>query len=245
MALLQVLKGMPPGQQFPLEAEKAVLGRHPDCDIVLDIGAVSRQHAQILQIEADYYLEDLKSRNGTYVNGQQIHDRRRLEDNDRIKICDLLFTFRREQPQRQSGTIDGALGLSAELVDDAGASTGSTVMSKLDLSKKEPGRYTVNAEAKLKAILEINDNLGSAISVDQVLPKILDSLFKVFLQADRGFIVLQENDKAPLIPKAVKHRRADAEEMIRISRTIVSQVMQSKEAILSADAASDSRFDSS
>ncbi|HEY1603737.1 MAG TPA: SpoIIE family protein phosphatase [Pirellulales bacterium] len=245
MAVLQVLKGMAPGQQFPLEAEKAVLGRHPDCDIVLDIGAVSRQHAQILQIEADYYLEDLKSRNGTYVNGQQIHDRRRLEDNDRIKICDLLFTFRREQPQRQSGTIDGALGLSAELVDDAGASAGSTVMSKLDLSKKEPGRYTVNAEAKLKAILEINDNLGSAISVDQVLPKILDSLFKVFLQADRGFIVLQENDKAPLIPKAVKHRRADAEEMIRISRTIVSQVMQSKEAILSADAASDSRFDSS
>ena len=95
MAILQVLKGLnPPGQQFSLEGEKAILGRHPDCDIVLDVGAVSRQHAQILCINSDFFVEDLKSRNGTFVNGQQIHDRRRLEDNDRIKICDLLFTFR-------------------------------------------------------------------------------------------------------------------------------------------------------
>ena len=119
-------------------------------------------------------------------------------------------------------------------------------MSKLDLSRSREGvRFTVNAETKLKALLEINNNLGSAISVDQVLPKVLDSLFKVFLQADRGFIVLREREKGPLVPKAVKHRRADAEETIRISRTIVNQVMEAKEAILSADAASDERFDSS
>ena len=98
MALLQVLKGMTPGQQFTLDGDRAILGRHPDCDIVLDVGAVSRQHAQILQIDADFYVEDLKSRNGTFVNGEQIRDRHRLEDNDRIKICDLLFTFHRGKP---------------------------------------------------------------------------------------------------------------------------------------------------
>jgi phosphoserine phosphatase RsbU/P len=247
MALLQVLKGLnPPGKQFPIEGDKAVLGRHPDCDIVLDVGAVSRQHAQILVINSDFFVEDLKSRNGTFVNGQQIHNRHRLQDNDRIKICDLLFTFRREKSGGPAAIIDPALGLTAEMIDDAGGTTGSTVMSKLDLSNLRDGvRFTVNAETKLKALLEINSNLGSAISVDQVLPKVLDSLFKVFLQADRGFIVLQERDKGPLIPKAVKHRRPGAEETIRISRTIVSQVMEGKEAILSADAASDERFDSS
>ena len=248
MAILQVLKGMTPGQQFTLEGEKAILGRHPDCDIVLDVGAVSRQHAQILQIDADFYVEDLKSRNGTFVNGEQIHDRRLLEDNDRIKICDLLFTFHREQAACASPADDrsGRSGWRQSWSTMPARTTGSTVMSKLDVSKDASrDDSTVNAEAKLKAMLEINDNLGTAISVDQVLPKVLDSLFKVFLQADRGFIVLQERDKGPLIPKAVKHRRPDAEEMIRISRTIVSQVMQSKEAILSADAASDERFDSS
>ena len=246
MAVLQVLKGMTPGQQFSLDGEKAVLGRHPDCDIVLDVGAVSRQHAQILLIDADFYVEDLKSRNGTYVNGQLINDRHLLEDNDRIKICDLLFTFRRAKTPSQSGTVDPSLGISAEMVDDAGGTTGSTVMSKLDVGKaRDSQRFSGNAETKLKALLEINNNLGSAISVDQVLPKVLDSLFKVFMQADRGFVVLQERENGPLIPKAVKHRRPDAEETIRISRTIVSQVMQGKEAILSADAASDERFDSS
>jgi serine phosphatase RsbU (regulator of sigma subunit)/pSer/pThr/pTyr-binding forkhead associated (FHA) protein len=245
MALLQVLKGPSPGQQFKLDGEKAVLGRHPDCDIVLDVGAVSRQHAQIVAVGADYFVEDLKSRNGTYVNGQQVHDRRRLEDNDRIKICDLLFTFRQGLPNKGPGDSTGS-GLAAEMVDDSAATTGSTVMSKLDLTSSREGlRVTVNAEAKLKALLEINENLRSAIAVDDVLPKILDSLFKVFVQADRGFIVLQQGENGPLVPKAIKHRRPDAEETIRISRTVVSQVMQGKEAILSADAASDARFDSS
>jgi serine phosphatase RsbU (regulator of sigma subunit)/pSer/pThr/pTyr-binding forkhead associated (FHA) protein len=243
MASLQVLKGMTPGVQFPLDGDRAILGRHPDCDIVLDVGAVSRQHAQILLIEADFYVEDLKSRNGTFVNGQQIHDRHRLEDNDRIKICDLLFTFHRGKRAGEPGGVAPAL---AEVVDDVVGTSGSTVMTKLEMAKaRESQRFSVNAEAKLKALIEINNSVASAISVDQVLPKVLDSLFKVFLQADRGFIVLQERENGPLIPKAVKHRRPGDEETIRISRTIVSQVMQGKEAILSADAASDERFDSS
>ncbi|MBI2825146.1 MAG: SpoIIE family protein phosphatase [Planctomycetia bacterium] len=248
MAVLQVLKGLNPGQQFPLEGEKSVLGRHPDCDIVLDVGAISRQHAQILAIGPDFFVEDLKSRNGTFVNGQQIHERHRLEDNDRIKICDLLFTFHRGVPGKPSASATDSQwrGLAAELVDDTGATTGSTVVSKLDVSgSRDSLRLTVNAEAKLKALLEINQNLGSAIAVDQVLPKILDSLFKIFLQADRGFVVLQLGENGPLVPKAVKHRRSDADETVRISRTIMSQVMAGKEAILSADAASDARFDSS
>jgi serine phosphatase RsbU (regulator of sigma subunit) len=48
-----------------------------------------------------------------------------------------------------------------------------------------------------------------------------------------------------LVPRAVKHRRDDSDDTIRISRTIVNQVMNSKEAVLSADAASDARFDTS
>jgi serine phosphatase RsbU (regulator of sigma subunit) len=120
-------------------------------------------------------------------------------------------------------------------------------MSTLDIKSSRIGGRTVvvNAEAKLKALLEITRNLGSAISLDQVLPKILDSLFKIFLQADRGFIVLQEREGGPLIPKAVKYRRENADESVRISRTIVNQAMGSKEAILSADAATDARFDTS
>ncbi len=152
---------------------------------------------RILVIDAHFYVEDLKSRNGTYVNGQQIHDRRRLEDNDRIKICDLLFTFHRTQP----GTHPDGSSVGAEMVDDETDGThSSTIMSKLDVTSSRDGlaRTTpVNAEAKLRALLEINESLRSTISVEEVLPKILDSLFRVFLQADRGFVVLRDRENGP------------------------------------------------
>ncbi|KKL69470.1 hypothetical protein LCGC14_2114660, partial [marine sediment metagenome] len=67
----------------------------------------------------------------------------------------------------------------------------------------------------------------------------------VAVQTDRGLIVLKDVETGHLIPVAVKHRHDEQTDQIRISRTIVNQVMLSKEAILSADAASDTRFDSS
>ena len=119
----------------------------------------------------------------------------------------------------------------------------STITSKLDISSGRSGlRLTVNAEVKLKALLEIMQNLGSAVGMNEVLPKLLDNLFAIFIQADRGFIVLKDKKSGRLIPAAVKHRRDEDAEQIRISRTIVNSVMSSKEAILSADAAIDSRF---
>ena len=104
-------------------------------------------------------------------------------------------------------------------------------------------RLQVNTEAKLKALLEISRNLGRAIGMVDVLPKILDSLFKIFIQADRGFIVLLEPQSGRLVPKAIKYRRSEDTQSVKISRTIINSVMTSKQAVLSADAASDERFD--
>ena len=244
MALLQVLNGLNPGQQFPLERERSVLGRHPECDIYLDVGAVSRQHAQIIQVGQEYYVEDLKSRNGTYVNGELIHGRHALKDHDQVKICDLLFTFHHFVPPEQPQFLTASER--ALIVDDSEMTTSSTIMSKLDVSTSGSGlRVTVNPELKLRALMEVTRNLASSLVLDDVLPKILDSLFKVFIQADRGFIVLRESSEGPLIPKAVRHRRSEDDDTIRISRTVVNQAMSTKEALLSADAASDKRFEMS
>src|SRR6185369_18075413 len=97
-------------------------------------------------------------------------------------------------------------------------------------------------EVKLAALIEISNGLAQAISVQDILPKILDSLFKIFTQADRGFVVMRPRPDGPLVPVAVKTRRAGDEERMRISRTIVEEAMKNKKAMLSADAASDERF---
>jgi serine phosphatase RsbU (regulator of sigma subunit) len=248
MAVLQAIKGLTPGQLFRLEQDCAVLGRHPDCDIVLEVGAISRQHARILKLGDGFFVEDLHSRNGTFLNEQGVRGRRKLAENDRLRICDLVFVFHQETggasdalPPKEPGDT-GALMVD----DDAHHSGGSTIMSKLDVSAGKRGiRLTVNAEVKLKALLEIGHNLGRALGLSEVLPKVLDSLFTIFLQADRGFIVLQDAATKELVPKAVRHRRENVTERVRISRTIINEVMAGKEAVLSADAATDARFDMS
>jgi serine phosphatase RsbU (regulator of sigma subunit) len=116
-------------------------------------------------------------------------------------------------------------------------------MSKLEVSTGSTSmRLTVNPEVKLKALLEIGRNLGRATRTDEVLPQLLDNLFKIFIQADRGFIALLETAAKKLTTKAVKFRHEDAGGRIRMSRTILNAVMGTKEAILSADASTDSQF---
>ena len=251
MAVLRTLKGLQPGQVFVVDGRETVLGRNPDCDIVLEVGAVSRRHARIIaedQIGGPkrFFIEDLKSRNGTYVNEHKIERRVELHDHDQVQVCDLLFIFHHGQNFSDGTvTIDDQ---SAMFYDDSsgGEVHSSTVMSKLSVVGGPSGvQISVRPEVKLKAMLEISHALGHALGPDEVLPKLLDSLFSIFIQADRGFIVLRSPETQKLVTMALKHRRPDSEETVRISRTILRQVMESKEAVLSADAAADSRFNSS
>ncbi|MEN6449843.1 MAG: SpoIIE family protein phosphatase [Thermoguttaceae bacterium] len=247
MAILQAVQGPEPGKSFPIMGASVVLGRHPNCDIVLESGAVSRQHARVLNVDGAYFLEDLHSRNGTLLNGRLVTGRQMLCDNDQLGICDLAFAFHLGPDDRvvappAARRHDSTAAVT--MVDDERRSDASSVMAKFALAKGATGlRLEVNAEAKLKALLEISQNLGKALGLADVLPKLLDSLFKIFLQADRGFVVLSEPQTGRLVPKAVKHRRPDDTQTLRISRTVVRNVMDTKEAILSADAASDIRFD--
>lgn len=254
MAVLKSTNGPTPGQLYPLNQERIVIGRLPTCDIILELGVVSRQHVQILRVNGEYFVEDLGSRNGSFLNGQKIEGRLKLSENDELKIGDGLFRFHVAAPH--AGTTGNLSDAAAEALnalrvgvkfapvieDDRGETPSSTIMSKIDASSGFSSRVSVNPEAKLKALIEISKSLANSVSEDQVLNKILDSLFRVFPQADRGFIILRDSPTSPLVPKAVKYRRKDQDDTVRVSRTIVNQVMESKQAILSADAASDSRF---
>jgi sigma-B regulation protein RsbU (phosphoserine phosphatase) len=245
MAILQLFKVTGPNEEFALDADRYILGRHPDCDIVLDAASVSRQHAQIVQENSQFYIEDLHSRNGTWVNGRAIQGRQQLIDGDRLKICDLSFAFYSNQPSDR--LADGLQSGSSRVafMDEVNSAT-STIMSKVEVASNQSSlRLTVNPEVKLRAMIEIALNLGKAVSLDEVLGKLLDSLFKIFAQADRGFVILRNPTDGVLVPKAVKHRRAEMDDEVRVSRTIINQVMQSQDAVLSADAANDSRFDTS
>ncbi len=245
MPYLEAITGPAMGRRYPLEQNEYVMGRHPDCDIVLESGSVSRQHAKIARSPSGAFLEDLKSRNGTFVNGRLINEPTKLVEGDIVRICDIELNFH-EEIQSSSLTINKseASSLGIMFVDDPEAGGGSrSVTAKLDVRGSQYGlQLSASPEAKLAAILEIMKSLGRAVSLEEVLPKVLDTLFTLFIQADRGFIILKD-DTGQLTPRWVKTRRPDQEEMVRISRTVLREVMQTREAIISLDAGNDSRFE--
>ncbi len=239
MAFLVASNGPDAGRRYELDVEECVVGRHPDCHVVVDVGAVSRHHARIGQEEEAFFVEDLNSRNHTYVNEEMVTSRRLLRHGDRVSLCDISFVFHEsEDPVVE----DGSTGFSPVFVDDESPSSSSTIMSKLGMTSSQGQvQLTASPEVKLTALLKITQNLGRALKLDDVLPQVLNCLFDIFMQADRGYIALR-NDDGTLIPKWAKTRREDAEGF-RVSRTIARQVMESQEAILSVDAATDERFD--
>ena len=244
MAHLEIIDGPDVGQRHELNNAPVVMGRHPDCDLVLDVGAVSRKHAKLESEGNRYFISDLKSRNGTLVNELPVSGRVPLNDGDQLQICDVTLLFRDESQAGENGEQrhhDSSHG--AFLADDE--TSGTQIMGTIDISSASGTvQIAASAEAKLKAIVEITRHLGKRLALDDVLPEVLEGLFKIFVQADRGFIVMK-NEQGNLIPKWTKLRREDSDDELRISRTIVHKVIDEKEAVLSADASSDSRFEMS
>ncbi len=86
-AILWVRGGPNDGETVGLADEITLIGRSEDNNIVVEEGNVSRQHAGIRSEATGYWIEDLGSRNGTFVNGAQVEgEGQRLRDNDKIEL---------------------------------------------------------------------------------------------------------------------------------------------------------------
>lgn len=249
MATLTIIQGGEVGKKFEISGRESVIGRSPECEFVLDVAAVSRRHAVVIRDKDRYLIQDNGSRNGTIVNGHQIEGQAQLHDGDQVLICDVLIEFHNvAAPSLLGGAAIGGSSLlspldAAALLEDDGSGDESEIMATFDVGRDAKATWQVSAkpEQQLLAMIEISNNLSNTLEAKEILPKILDSLFKIFIQADRGFIIMRPKPGAPLVPVVTKARRNDDEET-RPSRTIISRAMNEKKAILSADAASDARF---
>jgi hypothetical protein len=83
---------LPDGSRIPLEAEPVVIGRMPECTVVLTDPNVSRRHAEVKRQGSDVIVVDLQSTNGTRVNGLPIRERV-LVDGDDITVGTTILRF--------------------------------------------------------------------------------------------------------------------------------------------------------
>ncbi len=260
LAFLRVEKGTCPGQVIELQGDIMVLGRHPRNASVLDYVAVSRHHARILETHGRFFIEDLRSRNGTLVNGDRTEGRQELNDKDIIKICGMSLSFHMKRPlDRELSSSDYSTsdvvpsGKTAKTVVEpiipadalSGDSDSSNVLTTLSAGSGSNFRLTVKPEVKLGAILQIIRSVGEALELKDVLDRILSGLFTIFPQADDGFIVLLDPKTSKITYQATKFRSARPDDRIRLSQTILQQAIRTGDAILSSDALDDSRFEGS
>lgn len=237
LILLKAPEGTAPNKNIPLNADTLVIGRdEKECQIVIPHHAVSRKHAQIVRANGQFYIEDLKSRNRTFVNSKEVAPvgRQPLKPDDRIKICDFLFRFHDERAVKPQPLPDW---LSKGRRDDDDDEGGQTTIEGSATKDRAQSFLEVAPSDRLRALLEISANLSRTHELDPLLAQIADTLFGVFKQADRCFVLMTE-DTGRAVPKVVKSRRAALEDT-RFSKTIVKKTIESMQSYLSEDAGSD------
>src|SRR3954451_22236842 len=108
MPILKRVTGDAAGQIIELTSDLTVIGRSPECQIVLDPNGVSRRHAEIRREGEAFFLVDLRSRNKTKVNNSEVTsgNDHRLKPGDRINICDVEFVFSLAPPKDASSRDD-------------------------------------------------------------------------------------------------------------------------------------------
>ena len=209
------------------------IGRHVDADIRLEQDHVSRRHARIFRSKGAWWLEDMNSTGGTTVNGKKVLPATPviLRDRDDIRIGSnkLVFECLAEylaEPQQKTAP-------ELNLTDDSDSSVEGSAPSS------GYGLVSVRPEEKLMGILKINEALAGNVDLRAICPLVLDTLFDIFLQADRGAIMLFEKDTRIPIPVAQRHRNIDDSDSVRISRAILDTVLRTNSAILSANTSID------
>ncbi len=243
MATLEVCTDANGRQLFELTADETIVGREQFCDIVLRNHTVSRQHARIVRSPEGFFIEDLSSLNGTYVNGRRIETRTAIKDQDRIQIYEVAAVFHAGlAPERTEGqSAEPATVVSVPLAEEAGR--GRAAASRVVHAGGGDEPDDTSSQARFRAALKISVDLQGGLDVDQILPKILDSLFEIFPQAARGYILLGEGADGHLVPRALKHRKSESGHSMTfgpISRKTALHVMSTAQAILMDDGEADS-----
>jgi len=226
-----------------------LIGRRPECSIVVSHPTVSGRHAVLHAQGGEYVLEDIGSHNGTFVDQERIEGRVKLSHNTAIRFGDVIARFL-DPPAAQAPAGGSGSAAGAEVPAEAAAvrgqvnlheGAGATITGEVAGAGRF-GVLDVNPEAKLKAVLEISNSLAGTLDLAALLPKILDSLFGIFKYADRGCILLKDERTGEMVPHAMRHRRKGEDSTVRLSRTIVGKVLSEKAGILSADASTDEAF---
>ena len=250
MPSLYVIRGNGQGSHFDLtelasSSDDRVIGigREKGNDITVEDHEASRRHAEIRKHNDTYSLTDLDSSNGTFLNNCRIAEAE-LKSGDRIQIGRTLFLY----SHGEGGHLPPA---NVEIVGTESGDDGSRIIAAVPdkLGPNLPplpqddtqNHWLVQAQNNLDVMYRTALAVSHTLDIDDLLDRILQLVFD-WVEADRGCIMLREEETGQLITKARRDREAGTKSSMTISRTILDYVLERHEGVLTSNAQGDDRF---
>jgi len=217
-------------ERFALNKPRITIGRSRESDIFLPDQWLSRHHAAIEQRRDGHYVLDLKSKNGTLLNGQPLAEERKLRDGDIITLGEHVLTY----------TAEGA----REEEEEEREPEGTRVFSAKELSDIST-KPSIDPEELVRQnrVLGILSKAASALVVHRPLAELFEHVLDLLFQAvpaERGAILLLQGIPAMLQVKAARSRRGEL--LVRVSRSISRRVLEERVSLLLPNVLEDARF---
>jgi len=215
---------------FPISRPRVSIGRSRESDIFLPDQWLSRNHAEIEERKDGFYVTDLRSKNGTLLNGEPLNEWRRLRPGDVITLGEHTLTFCPD---------------ATEAADyDEPEPEGTRVFSVRELSdiSTRPAVDPVDLRRQNR-VLAILSKAASELVVHRPLGELFDLVLDLLLEAvaaERGAILLLEGDPSLPLIKASTSRLG--EPLTRVSRSIARRAIEDRVSLLIPNVLDDVRF---
>jgi two-component system, NtrC family, sensor kinase len=243
--ILTVIQGPDKGRKYELpDHEPQLIGRSSEA-LPIDDNAVSRRHAELTPDDGVWYIRDLESQNGTYVNGLRIADRTRLRPGDQIRTGQTLFVFGQVESREASavrvvGTkrMDASIDRTLPSVPIVGGTNDDSII----LAEPEPRAAAID---HLRIIYRLTTMLTTRVmDRQQLLQGVMDLIFAEF-HPQRGCIMLVSGPGQPATAEVVKYKETPLDPddaKIHVSRTILHHALEKGDGVLCTNAMTDPRF---
>ncbi|MDT7604193.1 MAG: phosphoserine phosphatase RsbU/P [Acidobacteriota bacterium] len=256
---------------FPLGRLRITIGRSARNDVCIPDPFASRVHAEVRREGDVYILQDLGSANGTLFNGARVEAPMTLAPGDRIQIGETEIEFRDQASVAAGATMiaDAPSVREATIMSDSGHRTTSGLLEAIEGARTQssgelpreatvvkPRRETMLSagHAELSAghtdllalISKVSVTLLAPATLDETLTQVIALVFEA-VPAERCLIMLRDAKSGGELKVRVAQLRDPKKEIgeIRVSRSIVEEVVNQGRSVLTSDAQHDPRFASS
>jgi serine phosphatase RsbU (regulator of sigma subunit) len=193
--------------RVPVEPVPFNIGRQADNHLVIRDNRASRNHARVIYEEGEYYIEDLKSSHGVFVNNARVQ-RQKLYNSDRIEFgfpdsYSLIFTLEEDEIHRLLNQFSGPRAV--------GGATGNL--------------------AKLRALVDVARALQNSLSTDDVLGAVVDAAL-AFTGFERGFLLLDKGDGLAISVARDRNGRAVPTTDLTVSLKALQRALRQRRELL-------------